>query len=262
MKEGAFLRVQKEHFRLAEERRFEWMTKNELIRRCEHDLLEKVRTYARPDARFLEVGCGEGANLFNAGVKSPSRMKVGLDFSADKVLYWRDRVRAEPSFGENSFGVCADAARIPFREGSFDFVFCRDVIHHIPTRLQEDVAKEMVRVCRSGGVVLFVEANGKNPIIWAHARLLPEESGELTISPGFLRDLLKKANGGTEPVTQMYEPLPISRIAVHYRFGLPSLARHWWARRAFHALDRLAARIVPEDRWAYVTLMVQKVSQS
>ncbi len=261
MKDSGFVRIQKNHFRLADERRFEWMTKNELIRRREHALLEKLSTLMRSDARVLEVGCGEGANLFNARVKSPSRMIVGLDFSAAKVDYWRNRVRSELPLGENSFGVCADAARVPFREGSFDFVFCRDVIHHIPPNLQEDVAKEMVRVCTSGGVILLIEANGKNPIIWAHARLLPEESGELAISPQFLCALLRNANGGLEPVVQMYEPLPIFRFALHYRFGLPSLARYEWARKAFDALDKLAARLMPESRWAYATLMVQKVAR-
>lgn len=262
MKEGRFLRIQKEHFRFADDRRFLWMTENELIRLRERNVLEAVRMFLRPGDRLLEVGCGEGANLLNAGVLDPSGTKVGLDFAVDRVAYWCARIREALSLGPNCFGVCADAARIPFCDESFDFVFCRDVIHHVAPLRHGDVVAEMVRVCRAGGVVLLLESNGRNPIIWAHARLLPAESGERNVSPEYLCRLLRNASGGQEPTVQMHEPLPLFRLLLHYRYGLPSLARQGWALSVFEALDRLAARFVPQSRWAYSSVLVRRASQA
>ena len=260
--ESPFVRIQKRHFLFADDLRFDWMTKNELIARRERDLLKGLTSFLSPGARLLEVGCGEGANLTNVGPRDLSGTSIGLDFAVDRAAYWTGRVRPVLLPGQNCFGVCADAARIPFRDESFDVVFCRDVIHHVPPELHGDVAAEMVRVCRSGGVVLFIESNGRNPIIWAHSRLLAEESGERRISPEYLRRLLRESSPGAEPAVRMSEPFPIFRLMLHYRYGLPSLGRHGWVRKAFEAFDRLAARILPRSRWAYSTVSVRRAPRA
>lgn len=48
--------------------------------------------------------------------------------------------------------VVADAARLPFRDGSFDAVLLTDALHHLPDRT--GALAEAYRVCRPGGVLV------------------------------------------------------------------------------------------------------------
>jgi len=56
--------------------------------------------------------------------------------------------------------VVADAHRLPFRDGSFDCVFCSAVLEHVP--YPNVVAKEIIRVLKPGGTACiqspFLEA--------------------------------------------------------------------------------------------------------
>lgn len=47
--------------------------------------------------------------------------------------------------------VCADAKRLPFKDGSVDAIICECMLEHVPR--PEDVVKEITRVMAPGGVV-------------------------------------------------------------------------------------------------------------
>jgi len=54
------------------------------------------------------------------------------------------------------------------------------------------------------------------------------------------------------------EPLPLRRLVLHYRFGLPSLGRVRPARAALAAVERVARRLLPPSRWAYVRVIASR----
>jgi SAM-dependent methyltransferase len=62
----------------------------------------------------------------------------------------RARIRAE-RFGLKYELVRGDAENLPFQDGSFDYVFVHDGLHHIPT--PERAISEMARVARRGLLV-------------------------------------------------------------------------------------------------------------
>ncbi len=49
------------------------------------------------------------------------------------------------------------------------------------------------------------------------------------------------------------QPLPLSRIVLHYRFGAPALARRSAVRAVLRGLERLAA-LLPRSLWSYFVL--------
>ncbi len=103
--------------------------------------------------RALDLGCGTGLNLDHlAKLAQP----VGTDFNEEALQFCRER-------GHTS--LCkADAAELPFTDGSFDIVTALDVIEH----LDSDVAalRELNRVLRPGGIaVISVPAY---PLLWTY----------------------------------------------------------------------------------------------
>jgi SAM-dependent methyltransferase len=65
--------------------------------------------------------------------------------------------------------VQADGHRLPFADGSFDRIWGNAVLHHLDLRT---AAREVRRVLRPGGIAVFCEPWGENPLLsWARRRL-------------------------------------------------------------------------------------------
>jgi SAM-dependent methyltransferase len=102
--------------------------------------------------RVLEIGAGVGeiACMFrDAGI--PLRQYVGTEYS----LPGAQRMRRA-----GWISAQANAERLPFGDGSFDVVFCFDVMHHVAD--PRAMAAEMVRVTRKW--FFLSEANGLSPV--------------------------------------------------------------------------------------------------
>lgn len=243
---SALDREQFEHFKFVERARFAWQMSNPLIAAREDHLVAALRDVSH---RVLEIGSGEGANLVrltdNRG--GPSRL-IGSDFSLPRLQFSR---RVAPTVPV----VVADAAHLPFATGGFDAVFCRDVLHHLPE--VETAVAEFFRVTRPGGTVTFIEANGQNPVINVQARLLRAERGELRTSPEYFTRLMRAHS--THPLSlQMAEPLPLDRLACHYRFGFAKLGEWGASRRLLGALSDGAGKLIPRRRWSYAIITATK----
>jgi ubiquinone/menaquinone biosynthesis C-methylase UbiE len=103
----------------------------------------RVRAIARlldaaPSSRVLEVGCGGGNVLERVGGK-----KFGIDLSPF-ILH-----KARARLGGQARLVRGDAMTLPFADGSFDRVFCSEVLEHVLE--PEAVVRQMRRVLAAGG---------------------------------------------------------------------------------------------------------------
>ena len=104
----------------------------------------KMLSCVKTDGRILDNGCGIGL-LFNS---IPDANIVGLDLSIEML-------RKATKFGDKF--VLGNSEQLPFKDNSFDMIFCRSLIHHLS---DPDMAvKEMHRVLKPGGEVVMVETN-------------------------------------------------------------------------------------------------------
>jgi SAM-dependent methyltransferase len=89
----------------------------------------------------LEIGCGSGCDLLQFA--RHGAIATGVDISERHIQLARDRV------GGLAVVKYGSACRLPFADGSFDYVYTHGVIHHIDT---PDLAvQELLRVLRPGG---------------------------------------------------------------------------------------------------------------
>lgn len=233
-----FQQLQVEHFAKADEAKFRWQTANPYMARTEGDLLQRVQV--RASDRLLEVGCGEGGNL--ELLQARPKHAVGVDFSRAKVS-WAAKCVAHARF------VCANATCLPFREGSFDLILCRDVLHHVVDKAA--VVGEILRVCRPQGRIVIIEPNGCSPIMFLLGLLIPAERDLLRNSLRRLRPLLDPRHVA-EPEVIWAQPFPFGRVLFHYRWGCPRLSA--WLGGIVRSGERLAGRLIPSGQWAYLVL--------
>lgn len=230
--------VQAAHWDRADADHYAWQTLDPVLGPGERELL----SLARPRGRFLEVGCGEGGNLFHLRDGDGSAVRFALDRFPAKVAFARLQ---EPGLR----AVAADALALPFASGCFDSVLVRDLLHHVWDR--ERALGEAWRLVAPGGELVLIEPNARNPLILAQGTLVRAERGALRSTPGRLRRELEALPGRGVIEVSMAQPLPLERVVCHPRLGLPGLGRGAVTRGALRLLDRLHRRLIPRAAWAY-----------
>jgi ubiquinone/menaquinone biosynthesis C-methylase UbiE/uncharacterized protein YbaR (Trm112 family) len=118
--------------------------------------------------RVLSVGEGHGEYMLALARKLPDVEFVGFDLEPDRVAR-AERLRRLLEV-PNAYFYVADANRMPFRAGAFDFIYERGVFHILPDK--ERHLAELGRLA-PGGLLLMELANGWRYLAnWEVCRLL------------------------------------------------------------------------------------------
>ena len=129
--------------------------------------------------RILEVGVGTGINL---GLYPRDCSITGIDLSDSMLEKAYERVARKVM--PNVRLLQMDASRLTFEDASFDIVYAPYLISVVPDPVQ--VAREMRRVCRPGGRIIFLNHfRSPNPILSRVERLI----SPFTVHIGFKSDL-------------------------------------------------------------------------
>lgn len=104
----------------------------------------------RPGERVLDVGCGTGVYLAALGSRSVDVIGIDTDMAP---------LRRAQSAGRPV--AAASGLRLPFADGAFETVICHKTLYLFPRPL--DAARELARVIRPGGRVVFSTSNTHAP---------------------------------------------------------------------------------------------------
>lgn len=120
----------------------------------------------------LDYGCGHG--MAAVALARRGARVTAFDLSPGYLLEARRRSAAN----ETSVDFLqADAERLPFADASFARVWGNAVLHHLDLRI---AARELHRVLQPGGVAVFCEPWGENPLLTWARRHLPYPGKERT----------------------------------------------------------------------------------
>jgi SAM-dependent methyltransferase len=106
-----------------------------------------------PDARILDLGCGQGNTTRCLANSLDPSVCIGLDADAALVAYAQTRDDNPPSVRFQQ----GDATHLPFPDASFDVGFCRYLLIHMSDPMR--VVREMMRVVRPGGFAVAYEGD-------------------------------------------------------------------------------------------------------
>lgn len=143
------------------------------------------------DARLLDVGAGEGALVER--YRQRGRDIVGVDSA-----YESESVKK------------ADLLSLPFDDGSFDTVFCLDVLEHVPLSSQKRALAEIVRVMKPDARLIMSVPN----LAHLHSRVKFFFTGKLTRTSAVDR------HPGDRPMAEYLDLLRDAGLRVEQRGGI------------------------------------------
>jgi phosphatidylethanolamine/phosphatidyl-N-methylethanolamine N-methyltransferase len=128
---------------------------------------------------ILEVGVGTG---INTSLYPRDCHVTGIDFSSQMLDKARERVRQKGLRHVRLLEM--DATHLKFADDSFDIVYAPYLVSVVPDPVE--VAREMRRVCKSGGkIVILNHFRSANPILSRVERAI----SPFTVHIGFKSDL-------------------------------------------------------------------------
>jgi ubiquinone/menaquinone biosynthesis C-methylase UbiE len=113
-----------------------------------HHLLRLVNFEGYRGKRVLEVGCGAGTDLVRFA--KGGALVSGVDLSASAIALARKNFEQQNLSAELRE---ADGERLPFDDGSFDFVYAHGVVQYTPH--PQALVDECRRVLKPGGEAVF-----------------------------------------------------------------------------------------------------------
>lgn len=108
----------------------------------------------RPVPILLDVACGTGSYLRSIWHNWPNLAMIGLDLSPDYLRHAERRLDK----AQNLDFLHANAEQIPLADDSVDIITCIYLFHELPDPIRRRVAREMIRVLRPGGRLVFMDS--------------------------------------------------------------------------------------------------------
>ncbi|KAI1339378.1 ubiE/COQ5 methyltransferase [Xylariaceae sp. FL0016] len=140
--------------------------------------------HLRPTDHILDLGCGPGSITCDLAALVPSGNIIGGDAVAS-VLDQARALASERGLANITFEAL-DGNALPYADGTFDVVFCHQVLQHVKDPV--GVLREMRRICKKGGLVAAREVDYKSFSWFPEPRLIDRW--------GSLYQQIARASGG------------------------------------------------------------------
>jgi len=108
--------------------------------------------------RVLDLGCGIGTFTFNSA--RHAGLCIGVDYSFESL---KMAIKINQNFPDDLYGrryfICADAAKLPFKEGCFDKIISADFLEHLTRGQKVNIGHEVSRILKQSGTFIALTPN-------------------------------------------------------------------------------------------------------
>jgi ubiquinone/menaquinone biosynthesis C-methylase UbiE len=122
--------------------------------------------------KFLDVGCGPGYLLVELSKNFKNAEIIGVDYSDYVLKIAKKNVHKMCPNKKNIKLIKADVHKLPFQNGYFDVVICKDSLHHFKNA--KVAIGEMIRVTKPGGIVYIQDLRRDLPFYLLKMAIPPD----------------------------------------------------------------------------------------
>jgi ubiquinone/menaquinone biosynthesis C-methylase UbiE len=117
--------------------------------------IDEISNEFKEGDSLLDVGCGDGILLNMLAQNQADKIELhGMDITKQHLNMAIAKAKENNLNIDFFLGSITD---IPCKDNSFDFVFCTMMFHHLSKQYKEPALKEIRRVLKKGGKLIFVD---------------------------------------------------------------------------------------------------------
>lgn len=131
--------------------------------------------------RILDVGCGDGVMIYD--LERQSLLKKNFNLTAIDIL--PDNIKLAKKRKLNANFLVADAEQLPYKRGSFDFVYTWMVLEHVPSPRR--MVLEIARVLKKNARCYIATVIRKKWAIYIYRK-----DGHFTLDPTHIHEFESK----------------------------------------------------------------------
>lgn len=109
---------------------------------------------SKKEINVLDVACGTGRMLPEIFSLNKKIRYTGVDSSRNMAKMLIRKAKKE-GFDKNVKIIISDASKMPFKDNTFDLVFSYHLLWHLPKKEQGMIIREMKRVVKPNGILIF-----------------------------------------------------------------------------------------------------------
>lgn len=121
--------------------------------------LKRLREYANRASNILDLGCGDGVNT--EMIWHPKGNFWGVDISEKAISLAKERLKGK----DNTHFMVGNIEELNFPSETFDLVYIAYTLEHLDN--PEKVIKEMIRVTKKNGCLIFISPNYGSPLSYS-----------------------------------------------------------------------------------------------
>ena len=129
------------------------------------DFYEYLKSQSK-DTEILDYGCGTGLTIKKVVEFNPRKI-TGIDISEVSI---EKAIKETQNFNEKVDLSVDNCERTRFASNKFDIIYGLGILHHLEF---SKCLKEMSRILKPGGSILFIEPLGTNPLINLYRKMTP-----------------------------------------------------------------------------------------
>jgi len=202
--------------------------------KTEADFLKNtLKSIKKDKIKILDVGCGTGRMLPEIFSIGKEIEYFGLDTSKEMVKHLKEKAK-KLSLGKEVKVKIGDASKLPFNNGTFDVVFTYHLLWHIPKENQREVIKEMERVTKKGGFIVFDVLN--KDFIWEKIKIILSKKKEEGLYKIRINEAKKMINNSRNIKIGKLNDAPIKKDFFYNVFNLINKTSTIFPQRFYHML--------------------------
>lgn len=121
----------------------------------QNEFLLKLKKYVKKADKILDCGCGSASVL--EGIWQKNCQFYGVDISEMGIKMAKERLKKK----KNIKLAVANIEKLEFKDNFFDLVYAISLLEHLAN--PEKAIKEMIRVTKKGGFLVFLSPNFGSP---------------------------------------------------------------------------------------------------
>lgn len=138
---------------IAHQYRSDW--RGELTGELEQELIDFLCFVGDPPKRILDAGCGTGkASTY---FSDKGYFVTGLDLSPG--MLGQVQIHSQDNMGNNFLPVIGNMRKLPYKDKSFDAVWCMAALVHLDKEGKHEAIREFARVTAKGGLLYISVQN-------------------------------------------------------------------------------------------------------